>query len=464
MKWLKRIGLGIGVLLLGVGGMAAVMASRYVPTIQPNVFVAGVPVGGLTHEEAAKKMRIWWETERRKTVQLQNSLLSKQPSAMTLTALGLDLDPVASVEQAPLDEFWLSAKRWAGIEKTRQSSFDAKFAFRAERLKLIEDFVLAQNTGASAARVTFVGDAIVRIPEKNGLSLDKSRMQEAVMTAWKGSGVSELPLTQATKSVPDSELEKITEVVTSYTTSFSTAKTTRCSNIRLASSIINGTVLMPGDRFSFNETVGRRTVKAGFKIAGVYKNGKHDFDVGGGICQVSTTLYNAALLSNLAIKERHNHSMPVPYVPLGRDATVDYGSRDLVLENNTETPIAITSLYKPGKLTFTILGKKTPGQKVEILAGGRRTWSAGIQYVTDPSLSPGKSKTVDKGGIGASISTTRVVFVDGKEVAREPLGQSYYRGGKRIIARGPAAKSPSLTPEGRAPVSSSGETPILNPG
>src|SRR5262249_4274073 len=159
---------------------------------------------------------------------------------------------------------------------------------------------------------------------------------------------------------------------------------------------------------SFNGTVGRRTEKAGFQIAGVYKNGKHDFDVGGGICQVSTTLYNAALLDDLKIVERHNHSMPVAYVPLGRDATVDYGALDLEIANNSDHPIAINSEFHPGKLTFRILGKKDKSLDVKIESDGSQRWDPGTQLVSDPSLPAGKRKVIDKGSSGRQVSTYRL--------------------------------------------------------
>ena len=222
----------------------------------------------------------------------------------------------------------------------------------------------------------------------------------------------------------------------------------RYSNIRLASSKLNGLVLLPGERVSFNDTVGRRTEKGGFKLAGVYKNGKHDVDVGGGICQVSTTLYNAALLADLKIVQRHNHSMPVPYVPLGQDATVDYGALDLQIQNNSTSPIAISSEYHPGKLTFRILGRKDPGLRVKILSDGKQRWDAGTLVVVDPALAPGQKKVVDKGASGQSIKTYRVVYRDGREIRKESLGLSYYKGGQKVIAVGQAAVAAKTEPSG----------------
>jgi vancomycin resistance protein YoaR len=138
----------------------------------------------------------------------------------------------------------------------------------------------------------------------------------------------------------------------------------------------------------------------------------------------------------------------VAYDPLGRDATVNWGAQDLVLENNYETPIAVDSEYQTGKLTFRILGKKTPGLEVKIERSGIRTWSGGgTKTYLDPKLPPGTRKVMESGGVNKQVSTTRVVYMNGEVVKREPLGRSTYSGGMTVIAVGPRARSkPKSTP------------------
>ncbi|HEY0866544.1 MAG TPA: VanW family protein, partial [Fimbriimonas sp.] len=266
-----------------------------------------------------------------------------------------------------------------------------------------------------------------------------------VASLKEGKSTLDLPLTEAPKTVPDDQLAEIKEVVSSFSTNFP-RNPNRNSNIRLAASKLDGIVLAPGDRLSFNETVGRRTVRAGFKEAGVFINGRHDTGVGGGICQVSTTLYNASLFGNLKIPKRTNHSLPVAYVPLGRDATVNWGAQDLVIENSYDTPIAVDSEYRPGRLTFRILGKKVPGLSVKIERSRIRTWSGGgTRTIFDPKLPPGTRKVLESGGVNRQVSTTRAVYLNGKLQKKEPLGRSTYMGGVTIVAVGPKAK-PSPRP------------------
>jgi vancomycin resistance protein YoaR len=289
--------------------------------------------------------------------------------------------------------------------------------------------------------------AIERTPEVAGFRLDASRVFDATLIAFRDQAPVELPLKLDEKKVPDEVLSKITDVVSEFSTRFSEGKASRSTNIRLAARKIDGLVLAPGESFSFNGVVGKRTREAGFKEAGVYKDGKHDIDIGGGICQVSTTLYNAVLFANLKVTKRQNHSMPVPYVPIGRDAAVDYNRIDLGFTNTLDIPVAINAHVETGKITFRVLGQKDPSLAVKIESSDRRSWAVGEKIQRDPSLPEGKRRVIEKGSGGHSINTFRVVYRDGKELKREPLGRSHYRGGVRIVAVGTAAPVADVTPE-----------------
>lgn len=141
------------------------------------------------------------------------------------------------------------------------------------------------------------------------------------------------------------------------TTKFARSNTNRNTNIQLATKACNGYVIQPGATFSFNTVVGQRTKARGYKEAGVYVNGQTDTGVGGGICQVSSTLFNAALESNMTIVSRRAHSLPVSYLPRGRDATVSWGGPEFKFKNPYDYPVMIGTYYdKSGKLTMSILG------------------------------------------------------------------------------------------------------------
>lgn len=461
--WMKKFLLAVlGLVVIG-GGALSVMAARYEPVFRPNVKIGSVDVGGLTPAQAGLKLRQWWETERVRTIALEHPGLTAKPPRMSLTSLGLGIDDQATIARIPVEEFWDHVQRNVGLEEAPEKTYEIVYTYDPSRLAALSAFVRQHSGKPEPARVKFdfKTQAITRIPEKSTMTLETSKMRALMLEALKqGSTEVELPLAETRKRLPDDDLAKISTVQSIFSTRFPTGKVSRCANIKLAASKIDGTILAPGEEFSFNKVVGRRTTAAGFKVAGVYKNGKHDVDVGGGICQVSTTLYNAAVRSDLAIKRRSNHSLPITYVPLGQDATVDYNSHDLVFQNTLDHPIAIFSRYEPGKLTFAILGQKLP-YSIKLESARLRSWSNGTKYVHDGSLPPGKQKVIEKGGGGSSYVTYKVTMRDGAVVKKEKLNESYYRGGPRIVAvnRTPKPQSPAAPPIGTPPPT----TPVKPP-
>lgn len=439
---MKKLLLGLGVATMASTGIVTVAAARHEPTIRPNSLVAGVNLGGLTVPEAQLKLRIWWEDVRVKKLTLKGPYPSMVLPAMSPGQLGVTIDDVATVAKLEKLDF---------VEDLTNRTFPdqaSPVVFKPSGLPLtplVQEFS-KQLPETRAARVGLVKGAIIRVPEVGSVAIDEQKLPTAVEDAvLKGASEVTLPVHEAEKRVPDSELAKIKEVVSTFTTHFPLRRN-RIENIRVAASKLNGIVLLPGERLSFNKTVGKRTIEAGFKEAPVFVNGKHDLGIGGGICQVSTTLYNAALFADLAIKQRRNHSMPVPYVPVGRDATVDYPRTDLVIENSMATPIGVVCHYVPGTLSFSILGQKVPGQVVKIERAPVKTWSAPVRKVADANLELGKTKVVERGTSGKSTSTTRIVILNGVVVKRESLGRSYYAGGSRVIATGTKPAGSGATP------------------
>lgn len=450
----KTVGI-LCVPILGMGVALPMMASRHEPTIPPNTFIGPLAVGNLTRAEAEGRLKYWWNDRGQKdAIVLTSKYLPKGEFTAKPKELGVELDVAATIAAAPVRDFWGSL----GPTPTGRTELPLEFRYVEANTSGLEKALAASLPKPAPARVDWVAGRIVRKSEVGGLELDKERLPEVLAEAMENDRRAELPIKETDKHVTDEALEQIKEVVSEFSTKFP-RNPPRNANIKLASEILSGAVLMPGDTFSFNDRVGRRTIARGFKVAGVYVNGRHDTGVGGGICQVSTTLYNAALFANLKIVKRSNHSMPVAYVPVGRDATVDYGSLDLQFKNTTESPIAVTMEYETGKLTARILGTKDPALAVEIESSGRSSWGRPEKVVHDATLPAGKSRVIEKGSGGHAISTFRVVKKDGKVVARESLGTSRYPGGPRIVARNtsPGAAAPAATTpkasgdEGQAP-------------
>lgn len=231
--------------------------------------------------------------------------------------------------------------------------------------------------------------------------------------------------------------EAFPNLLASYSSNYSSSNYNRSTNVALATSKINGIVLMPGKSFSYNGTVGQRTLRAGFKEAGAYANGEVTTAVGGGICQVSSTLYNAVLRANLEVTNRTNHMFQVGYVPIGTDATVSWGAPDFQFKNNRNYPIKIVATTAGKNVYIKIFGLKEDNDyDVEILSYRTGTIPFNTTYTSDPSLGEGQTKVVQNGSNGATSVTYKILKRNGQEVSRELVSRDRYQPHNQVIAKG----------------------------
>ena len=197
-------------------------------------------------------------------------------------------------------------------------------------------------------------------------------------------------------------------------------------NVHLAARTLSGTVIQPGETFSQNQRIGPYTKARGYQEGPTYVGGKVTTTEGGGVCKIASTLYNVAILSDLQIVERHNHGMPVPYVPYGQDATVAYGAKDIRFKNNTDSPILIWSVGIDNTLYIGFYGsKKSP--KVEWHHETLYITEAPKIYNTNPELPQGTEKMVVEGMDGGAVeSWVTILREDGTEEKKQ-LGKSIYK-------------------------------------
>ncbi|MEA1961181.1 MAG: VanW family protein [Bacillota bacterium] len=212
---------------------------------------------------------------------------------------------------------------------------------------------------AQEARVEFTEAGIVIKEEKNGKQIDIKGTRDKLIRALQSNNrrPQKIVWKSIVPPVTSSDLEGIDGVLVAVSTEL-TSDENRSSNIERAAQLLDGRVLMPGETFSFNEQLGERTLEKGYKPAPIIMNNAVYYDIGGGICQLASTLYNASLLAGLEIVERKPHSMPVKYVPPGKDATVYYGQIDLKIRNNRVTPLVINSTIEERSLVIKIWGKQ----------------------------------------------------------------------------------------------------------
>ena len=245
----------------------------------------------------------------------------------------------------------------------------------------------------------------------------------------------------------------------SYSTTYSTGAVNRASNVALAASKINGTVLKPGDTFSYNETIGDTTLANGYKVAPVFENGKTSQGVGGGVCQVSSTLYSAVLYADLKVVERRNHSLTVAYVPKGQDATVSYGAIDFKFANDTEYPIKIAASTGGGTVTVSIIGTKhEPERTVKLSHSIVSTIQPVTNETNDASLPAGTRKVTVAGKTGYVVDTYKTVYENGKEISSGKITRSSYRMTPTEVTVGTKEEAPVYVVPSPAPTDSAPPT------
>lgn len=245
-----------------------------------------------------------------------------------------------------------------------------------------------------------------------------------------------LKITIANKTVNDLAIEAFPNLLGTFTTRYDPSNKNRSNNIELATNKLNGTVIMPGEVFSYNKIVGKRTIEKGYKEAGAYAGGEVIQEVGGGICQVSSTMYNAALYANLEIIDRSNHYFETTYVDVGRDATVSWGTLDFKFKNNRQYPIKIEATSKNGVMKISILGIKEE-KEYEVIIKSETTSiiPKTIKYVEDSKLNLGEEQIVQVGHDGSTSKTYKILRLNGITISTEVISEDYYHPLEKIIKK-----------------------------
>lgn len=248
-----------------------------------------------------------------------------------------------------------------------------------------------------------------------------------------------IPLTITKPKVTTAQIgsEAFPDVLATFTTRYDASNTDRTTNLRIACQKLNEKVVLAGDTFSYNQTLGERTVAAGYKNGKIYENGEVVDGIGGGICQISSTLYNAVLMANMKVTERRNHQFVTSYVPAGRDATVVYGLTDFKFKNTRTYAIKIKAGVSNGIATISIYGIKEENEYTTSFE--TKTISSipfTVKYVDDATLSTGTEKVKQKGANGLISETYMIKSLNGKVVSRELLSRDTYSAMQKIILKG----------------------------
>ena len=279
-------------------------------------------------------------------------------------------------------------------------------------------------------------DPITIHPEVEGVDFD---IDEAKALLNEEKEKYEIPLIITKPKVTTDQIgaEAFPDLLATYSTKYDASNINRSTNLELACEKINDKVVLAGETFSYNKTLGERTIAAGYKEAKVYENGEVVDGIGGGICQVSSTLYNSVLMANMEVTERRNHQFVTSYTPEGRDATVVYGMTDLKFKNTRKYAIKIKATCSNGIVTISIYGIKEDNEyavsfSTEILS----TIPYTVKYINDSSLAKGTEKVKQVGANGMITETYIIKTLNGTVVSKELLSKDTYSAMQRIILRG----------------------------
>lgn len=276
------------------------------------------------------------------------------------------------------------------------------------------DKIAEQVIGDPVSATVSKEDGKTIIPEKVGVQFD---VEEARGIIGDGSAASyTIPIKTTAVKVTAADLEEklFRDTLASCSTNLSESNVPRTNNVRLASAAINGTILNPGDEFSYNDVVGERTPERGYQSAGAYSGNEIIDEVGGGVCQPSSTLYMAVLRADLEVTERVNHSFTVSYTPLGEDATVSWGGPDFKFKNNTDYPVKILAEQTDGQMIMTIVGTKTSDKTVSTRTEVLETYSPQRIEKKDNSMKVGETRKAVSGITGYSTRTYKIITENGQ--------------------------------------------------
>jgi vancomycin resistance protein YoaR len=436
----KRTLFAAAIVAIVVTGTAACFTRPLVASaVYPGVTLEGVAVGGRSREEVRQILELW-----RQEYHSRHILVYFGDTAFRLEAgdIDYDLDAEATAEEAYAygrrGSWW---DRLKNIRAADQEGFRIPVKVRYNESKLaaiLAGWREAIDRPPRSAAFSLAEGGIV--PQEQGRHLEVEALRPLLLTALaKGDGQNvALPVTPLYPEVTVADLEEtgIREIWTTFATIFDPADANRSANIRLAARRVNGHIVYPGQVFSFNQVVGPRDLAHGFKEALEIVDGEFVPGIGGGICQLSSTLYNAVLLANLQIVERTSHSKPLGYVGLGRDATVVYDALDFKFANNSGAPVMILAETTKNKLTVGVVGQQPLPVAVEILSADRRVIPPAVVKKQDPELYLGETKLDKQGKPGYEITTIRVVYAGGREVKRETLAKDRYLAENTIVKVG----------------------------
>jgi len=451
------LGLLVAVFIFFGAFWGLVASEAHEGRIFEGVTVRGVSLSGMSRDEAAAKIRAL-EAEMRETP--ITFVLDGYSWPVTLAELGFRLDAEGMADRAfKVGRSGFFVGQW--LERRRLEREGREIGTVAEIDRERMEFIVGQLARGFTREARDAGftitenDRVEIVPSQDGLRVDFDRLyRDIVATAQgKSGGRVAVRLVRVAPRHTEDEVRAmgITGKIAEYTTYFDPKLVDRSYNVSVAASALNNLLVAPGETVSFNEIVGPRSLEHGYRNAPIIIENQFQDGMGGGVCQVSSTLYNAVLLAKLEIVERSHHSLPVTYVPIGRDATVVYGHIDFKFRNPDPTYVYVRSEIGKSHLTIKIFGHVRENRRVEIKSWVTQTFEPKVLREDDPDLEAGKEVVKRQGLRGYKAEAERWVWDNGK-LRKEKLPSSHYHPLDKIIAVGVKAQPATISPPADMPV------------
>lgn len=421
-------------------------AKGYENVIYPDISVQDIDLSGKTREEANNILKDkYGDIVLKKKVKVVGQ-------GKTYTIDYSKLSARYNIEEA-VDEALSYARSYDFYEKYKliknpdPMQISMKFTYDSKPVKelisIIQNDVGKPAVNASISMMTSGKFNIV--PEKNGVRLNTEKLESDILQKINGDLTGDVeiqaPIEPVQPGITLDKLSKINTKLSTFSTSFAGSSSNRTTNIGLATKTINGKVLMPGETFSFNDVVGKRTPERGYKEAPVIIGTKVDYDLGGGICQVSTTLYNAVIRSNIKATERIHHTLPSHYIGVGMDATVDYGNLDYKFKNTLEFPIYLEGYINGTNVVFSVYSDSSLSKyKYDLVNEVYETIQPDTKFVDDPSMPEGQTEVVQPSSIGYKVKVYKKNYENGNFVGQELIANETYNKVDAVIKRGTKKK------------------------
>lgn len=432
------------------GGYAGYVYNKVKPysnLMYPNVSIEDIDLSGKTKDEAESLLK-----EKYGAVVLKKKInisgLNK-----TYTIDYSKLNAKYNIEEAVNEAFQYGKnlnmfEKYKLIKSPESKTYKLKFGYDSKPVKeLIAGMQKEIDKAPVNGSLKMVSSGNFSVtPDVGGFKLDTAKLEKDILDKINGELSGDVEIKASVDalqaSVTADKLSKVNSKVASFSTSFAGSSANRVTNISLATKSINGKLLMPGDSFSFNDVVGQRTAAKGYKEAPVIVNNKLDSGLGGGICQVSTTLYNAVMRANINATERAHHSLPSHYIGLGMDATVDYGNLDYKFKNTLEYPLYIEGYTSGGSVVFNIYSDKSLTSKTyDLVSETTNTIQPETKYIDDSTMYEGETKIDQPSSIGYTVKVYRKIYENGKLIGQDLLSTETYKKIDAVVRRGTKKRS-----------------------